>query len=151
VLAVNGLKNKAKEAVAPLIPTAAPTFPDLPGLPTDDPGQSGDQGQTSDPDQPGLGSGQKITVEYEVTGDGPAEILYTGAVGQGAQRVRNASLPWHMSVTIDSAAFVSVTAVRDSGDDGSINCTATIAGQDAATASREGAFAAVSCSKFVVN
>jgi hypothetical protein len=151
VLAVRGLTNKAKEAVAPLIPTAEPTLPGLPADPTDQPDQPGDGTDDGSGNGSGNGNGKTITVEYEVTGDGPAEILYTGALGQGAQRVRNAQLPWHMSVTIDSAAFISVTAVRDSGDGGSIKCDASVAGQDAASATREGAFAAVSCSKFVYN
>jgi MmpS family membrane protein len=165
VLAVRGITESAKKAVAPLIPTAQPTFPDLPGLPTGDPGlptgipglptgipglPTGIPGlPTGIPGLPGGGQGRPITVEYEVTGDGRAEILYTGALGQGAQRVRNAQLPWHMSVTIDSAAFVSVTAVRNSGDDGSITCRASVDGEEAASASRAGAFAAVSCSKLV--
>jgi hypothetical protein len=140
VLITRAVTDRAKEVVKPItppaLPTQAPSVPDVPGLPTELPNLPG-------------GTGRPITVTYEVTGDGPAEILYTGALGEGPKRVSNADLPWRLTTTIEGAAFVSVTAARLDGDDGSISCRTTIDDDSAAQSTRQGAFAAVSCSKFV--
>jgi hypothetical protein len=148
VLIARNAANSAKEAIKPIthpvVPTEVPTFPgvptELPTLPTDL------------PNLPGLpNSGKKITVAYEVTGDGPAEILYTTKLGEKPIRVQHAKLPWRFTTTMDGAALISVSAVREGPDDGTIKCRASIDGDQAAQASRDGAFAVVSCTKFVLN
>lgn len=142
VLIARAVTDKAKEVVKPItppaIPTQAPDIPDIPNLPTDLPNLPG-------------GAGRPITVTYEVTGDGPAEIIYTGPLGQGPKRVSNADLPWRLTTTIEGAAFVSVTAARLDGDNGSISCHTTIDDDSASQSTRQGGFAAVSCGKFVYN
>jgi hypothetical protein len=141
VLATRAVADRAKEAVKPITPPAVPTrAPDIPDVPL----------PTGVPDLPG-GTGKTITVVYEVTGDGPAEILYTGRLGEGPKRVSNATLPWRLTVTIDGPAFVSVIAARTESANGTINCRATIDGETASQGTHQGAFAAVSCNKFIYN
>ena len=147
-LVVSNVADRAKEAVKPItdptlppIPTEAP---DLPGLPTDLPTLPTDL-----PNLPG-GTGKKITVRYEVTGDGPAEILYTKKLGETPHRVNNAKLPWKITTKMEGTAFVSVTAVRSGADSGSISCRATVDGEEVAQRTREGGYATVSCNKLII-
>jgi len=148
VLIAHNVADRAKEAIKPIthpvVPTEAPNFPGVPtALPTF---------PTDLPNLPGLpNSGQKITVAYEVTGDGPAEILYTTKLGETPKRVQHAKLPWRLTTTMDGAALISVSAIREGEDDGTIKCRASVDGDQAAQASRDGAFATVSCTKFVFN
>jgi hypothetical protein len=149
VLIANRVADRAKEAVKPItepaVPTEAPAptkVPDLPAIPTDLPDLP------TFPALPGA-NGAKIAVKYQVTGDGPAEILYTSKLGEQPKRVSNAKLPWTFSTTMDGAAFVSVTAVRKDADDGTIGCRTTVDGEEVARGSRTGSFAAVSCSKLI--
>jgi hypothetical protein len=146
VLIAQNVANRAKEAIKPITHPVLPTeVPNVPGVPSDLP-----TFPTDLPNLPGLpNSGTKITVAYEVTGNGPAEILYTTKLGEKPQRVEHAKLPWRLTTTMDGATLVSVTAVREGQDDGTINCRASIDGDQAAQASRKGAFAAVTCTKFV--
>jgi hypothetical protein len=148
VLIARNVANGAKEAIKPITHPVVPTeVPNFPGVPTDLPTLPTDL-----PNLPGLpNSGKKITVAYEVTGDGPAEILYTTKLGEKPKRVQHAKLPWRLTTTMDGAALISVSAVREGQDDGTIKCRASIDGDQAAQASRDGAFAAVSCTKFVFN
>jgi hypothetical protein len=153
VLAVNNVTDRAKKAIEPItkptLPTVAPTvptdLPDLPGLPTDLP--------TDLPNLPNLpgNSGKKITVVYEVSGDGPAEIVYTEKLGDSPKRVSNAKLPWKVKTTMEGAALISVTAVRSGTDTGTISCRATVDGEEVAQRTREGTFATTSCTKVVLN
>ena len=110
VLVVNNVTDRAKEAIEPITNPTLPTVPDRadrparpsPDLPTDLPTDLPNL-----PDLPG-NSGKKITVVYEVTGDGPAEIVYTEKLGESPKRVSNAKLPWKVTTTMEGAALVSV-------------------------------------------
>jgi hypothetical protein len=136
VLVVRNVTDRAKEAVKPITDPTVPAVPtNLPTLPTDLPGLGGD-------------SGKKITVGYQVSGDGPAEILYAEKLGATPKRVSKAKLPFKVTTTMDGTAFVLLTAVRGDGD-GSISCRATVDGQEVAQSTREGRFASVTCSKLV--
>ena len=152
VLIVDNVADRAK-AIEPItdpaLPTSVPELPteapDLPGLPTGLP--------TDLPDLPNLtgNSGKKITVVYEVTGDGPAEIVYTEKLGDSPQRVGNAKLPWKITTTMEGSAFVSVTAIRTEVDAGTISCRATVDGEQVAQRTSEGTIATASCSKVIIN
>jgi len=146
VLIVRTVTDRAKEAVKPItdptVPAVPTEVPDLPGFPTDLP--------TLPTGLPGLGgdSGKKITVSYQVTGDGPAEIVYAEKLGANPKRVRNAKLPFKVTTTMDGTALVLLSAVRGEGD-GSISCRATVDGKEVVRSTREGRFATVTCSKLV--
>ncbi|GAB1689349.1 MmpS family transport accessory protein [Krasilnikovia sp. M28-CT-15] len=151
VLAVNRVADKAKDAVSdfPTFPTQVPDLPnvptdlptDLPTLPTDLP--------TDLPNLPGA-NGKEITVEYEVSGDGRADIIYTKKLGDTPERESNVKLPWHKKVTMKGSALVSVTAIRSSTDSGTISCRATVDGDEVAQRTREGRFATASCIKVII-
>jgi hypothetical protein len=153
VLVVNNVANRAKEAAKPFLdptpppaPTAQPQIPDQPGFPTELPTDL----PTLPTDLPKLpGSGKKISVTYEVTGDGRAEILYTVQSGESPQRVSNAKLPWKITTSMETPALVSVTAVRNTTGSGKIGCRAKVDGAEVAQRTLDGAFGAVFCSKFV--
>jgi hypothetical protein len=159
VLVVNAVTDRAKEAVKPItdptlpaLPTEVPSLPtDLPNLPTDLPSLPTDlPGLPTD--LPGLpGSGKRFTVEYEVTGDGPAEIVWTEQLGEAPKRATVAKLPWTMKATTEGATLVSVTAVRSSPEPGTISCRATVDGEEVAQRTQEGSFATASCLKMVLN
>jgi Mycobacterium membrane protein len=148
VMVARVVADRAKEAVKPITEPTLPQLPteapDLPGLPTDIP--------TLPTDLPALpGATQRtITVTYEVTGDGPAEIGYVEKPGDTPKRISDAKLPWKLTTTMQSPAFVLVTAIRGDTGDGSISCRATVDGEEVAQSSRDGAFATVACSKFVL-
>jgi hypothetical protein len=123
--------------------THAPTgAPNLPGLPTDSNG---------DPYLPDGSGGKTITVVYEVTGDGPADIVYTLKLGDAPKRVTHATLPWRVQTSMTGAAFVSVVAVRGEIGSGSISCRATVDGKEVAKHSHSGAFAVASCTKMILD
>ena len=152
VLVVRNVTDRAKEAIEPIVdptppalPTDLPTMPtNLPELPTDLPGLPTNLPQLPD-------TGKKITVVYEVTGDGPAEIVYTEKLGDGPKRVSNVKLPWKITTTMQGAALVSVVAVRSATDNGEISCRATVDGEEVAQRTREGSFATASCTKMILN
>jgi hypothetical protein len=127
------------------VPTDVPDLPsEIPDLPTDLPDLP--------TDLPGLpGTGKKITVVYEVTGDGPAEIVYTEKLGESPKRVSHAKLPWKVTATMQGATLVSVTAIRSGTGSGTINCRATVDGEEVAKQTRDGAFATASCTKMMLN
>jgi hypothetical protein len=154
VILVNRAADKAEELAEPIInptlpqlPSAAPglpglptDFPDLPGLPTDFP-----------TGLPGIGQGKEISVTYEVTGDGPAEILYVESFGGTPKRVGNAKLPWKITTQMKGSALISVVAMRTGVDGGSISCTASVDGERVTEHSAEGTLATANCYKLVVN
>ncbi|BCJ52320.1 hypothetical protein Asp14428_37950 [Actinoplanes sp. NBRC 14428] len=124
----------------PELPTELPTeLPELPTLPTGLP--------TGIPDLPG--KGEEISVEYEVTGDGPVEIVYMGELGKDPQRVRNVSLPWRKKVTLHGSALVSVVAVRGSTSEGTISCSAKVDGDEVAQKTSTGSFITATCTKVI--
>jgi Mycobacterium membrane protein len=129
VLAVRNVADRAKEAAD--LPTEAP---DLPGLPTDIPDVPGLP--TNIPDVPGLptglptGSGHTVKVTYEVSGDGPAEILYLTKLGERPKVVDNASLPWRFIAEVQTPVLVSVTATRTDASRGSISCRTLVDGKE---------------------
>jgi hypothetical protein len=148
ILVARNVTHRAKEAVKPITRPTLPTkVPKVPSVPTQLPTLPTDL-----PDIPGLPDlDKKITVKYEVTGDGPVEILYTTKLGQKPKRVEHAKLPWRLTTTMTGASLVSVTAAREDQSDGSVSCTAVVDGDQVAQSTRQGAFAAVSCNKFVLN
>jgi hypothetical protein len=123
VLAVRNVTDRAKEAANPFdnLPTETP---DLPGLPT------------NIPDLPGLptglptGAGRTVKVTYEVSGDGPAEILYLTKLGERPKVVENVSLPWRFSADVQTPVLVSVTATRTDTAQGSITCRTLVDGKE---------------------
>jgi hypothetical protein len=148
VMVVNAVADRAKEAVKPFTEPALPQFPseapNLPSLPTELPTLPTDL-----PALPGI-SARTITVTYEVTGDGPAQIGYVEKPGEMPKQITNAKLPWKVTTTMQSPAFVLVTAIRGNTESGSIRCRATVDGDEVAQRTGEGGFATVSCSEFVL-
>jgi hypothetical protein len=90
-------------------------------------------------------------VVYEVTGDGPAEIVYTEKLGETPKRVSNAKLPWTLTTTMEGTTLIAVSAVRSSIDSGEISCRATVDGKEVAQKTREGSYASATCTKMVLN
>ncbi|GIF12323.1 hypothetical protein Ate01nite_23550 [Actinoplanes teichomyceticus] len=129
-------KEKAQEAVdgfPTALPTVVPTLPsDLPGL----------------PDIPG---GQKVTVEYEVSGDGPATIFYTEKLNGLPKTIPDAQLPWRLTLTMQGPSLISVWAVRRSINDGTITCRATVDGRTASEHTASGRIATATCNKLTLN
>jgi hypothetical protein len=134
VLVARAAAEKTQEAIEPI--TELPTFdPELPDLPTGVPGTA-----------------RKITVTYEVTGDGPATILYFGKIGETPTRLDNVKLPWKFDVELETPTLLSVSAVRVDTTDGSISCRALIDGQEVKQgASDNGSFATATCNHFALN
>lgn len=138
VLLVQRATQEVQEATADVLPTEAPALPtDLPELPTDL------------PNLPGLDEGAEITVTYEVTGDGPANIIYAEQLGSTPKVVENVDLPWKVTTKMKGAAFVSVTATRGADGDGSIECRATVDDEEVATNSAAGGWATTTCNKLI--
>lgn len=146
VLIYQQATDKAKEIVEPItkptlpalpsnpvnipdLPTTVPTLPDLPGWPD---------------------SGKQVKVTYEVRGDGPIDIVYFANISDGPKTISKPKLPWKFSTTMDGAAFVSVVAVRGSGDEGDISCRALVDGKEVVKSSKTGAFASVTCTKALI-
>jgi hypothetical protein len=149
VLLVNNATKKAQEKIEslPNLPTAVPELPtDLPtGFPTDFPTDL----PTGLPDIPDVDPDQELKVEYEVSGDGPVEIVYVDKLGGEAQRVRNAALPWRKTVTMKGSALVSVIAVRGATSEGTLSCSAKVDGAEVAQKTSEGTFITAACTKLV--
>ncbi|GAA2870550.1 hypothetical protein Acy02nite_19560 [Actinoplanes cyaneus] len=100
---------------------------------------------------PSTAGSAKITVKYEVSGDGPATIVYTEKLGGLPRTVNDAKLPWRLSVEMDGVSFVSVSALRISLQDGSISCKATVDGRTVAEHSASGVGATATCNKVTFN
>jgi hypothetical protein len=148
VMAVRAAADRAKEAVKPIteLPTAVPELPELPGLPTDLPGLPTDL-PTAVP-----GSGRKLTVTYEVSGDGPAQILYVDKLGGTPTRLDDVKLPWKFSVEVETPALLSVIAMRLETGDGEISCRALVDGEEVKQrTSSSGTFATASCTHFALD
>ncbi len=137
VLLFRRASDKAKEATQQL-PTALPT-----NVPTVLPSEL--------PNVPGLGDGAKITVKYEVSGDGPATVIYTEKLGGLPKTVTDVKLPWKLSVSMEGLSFVSVSALRTSLQDGSISCKATIDGKTVSEHTASGVGATATCNKVTFN
>ena len=148
VMVVNAVADRAEEAVKPITEPTLPQFPteapDLPGLPTELPSLPSDL-----PALPGT-TERTISVTYEVTGDGSAQIGYVEKPGEVPKRITDAKLPWKVKTTMQTPAFVLVTAIRGDTDSGSISCRATVDGDEVAQSSHDGGFATVSCGKFIL-
>jgi hypothetical protein len=152
VLLVNRAKEEAQEKIDSLprnVPTDIPELPtDIPGLPTDFPGLPTDL-PTELPDLSNIDPDREISVEYEVTGDGPAEIIYVDKLGGEPQRVSNAKLPWRKKLTMKGSALVSVVAVRGDTSQGELTCTAKVDGEQVAEKTSKGTFITAACTKIV--
>jgi len=148
VLITRNVADKTKQAVKPL---TEPTWPtDLPGLPTDVPGLPG---LPSDLPTDGSGlTGQTITVTYEVTGDGPAEIIYSEKLGAGPTRLDDVSLPWKFTTSMDTPTLISVIAIRSDTTEGQVTCRALVNGKEVKkTTSGTGAFSTAICTYFAID
>ena len=135
VMAARNVADQAREAVKPIteLPTVAPT---LPSLPTEVPGATG----------------RKITVTYEVTGDGPAAIMYVKALGAAPTKVDNVKLPWKFSAEVETPALLSVIAMRADSTEGTISCRALVDGGEVAQrTSGGGTFATATCTHFALD
>lgn len=145
VLVVNTVTDRAKEAIEPITDPTLPTLPtDVPELPTDLPTLP-----TDVPDLPG--EGKAFTVVYEVTGDGPADILYAEKLGEQPKRLSGVDLPWKLEVPMQGSALVLVSGFRTETGDGEISCRATVDGEEVAQRTRDGGFASATCTKMVLN
>jgi hypothetical protein len=141
VLAVRNIADRTKQAVDEI--------PDIPDMPTFDPLPTEAPELPGAPTYGGDDPATPVTVVYEVTGDGKVDITYTAKRGESPQRVKGAKLPWRMEVTMSGASYVSVMAFRTGTTKGSVNCTATVDGEEVAQRSAEGTFAIVTCSKLI--
>ncbi|MFI5935680.1 MmpS family transport accessory protein [Actinoplanes sp. NPDC051494] len=143
VLAVNKATDKAKETINSL-----PDVPEVPDIQVpDEPTELPTDFPTLLPNLPG--EGPEITVEYEVTGDGPAQILYIDQLDQAPKQLRNQELPWSTTVKIRGAGLVSVIAVRGNVTTGTISCTATVDGEEVAQKTATGGIVTAGCTKLV--
>jgi hypothetical protein len=147
VMLVNNATEKAQETIESLPQVTVPT--EVPALPTDLPTEWPTDLPTGVPNLPDLDPNQKIEVEYEVTGDGPVEIIYMEKLGGDPKRVSNASLPWRKTVTMKGSALVSVVAVRGNTSEGTLSCSAKVDGEEVAQKTSSGTFITASCTKVV--
>jgi hypothetical protein len=145
VMITRAATQKAREAVKPLtdptFPTSLPELPtdipDLPGLPTDLPTVPG-------------GNGKQISVTYEVSGDGPARVIYLEELGSVPEQLTSVTLPWKITATVSTPTLVSVSAGRLAGGAGTITCRTLVDGKEVAKKSSSGAYGNVSCNWFVL-
>jgi hypothetical protein len=137
ILVAHNIGDRAREAAKPLTDPTVPVLPtDAPGLPTDLP----------------TDAGQEIHVTYQVTGDGPAEILYIEKLGAGPTRVDDAKLPWSFTTTMQTPAVVSIIAMRTGTTDGTVTCRALVDGKEVKKAtSADNAFATAACTYFALD
>jgi hypothetical protein len=138
ILIAHNVRTKAHDLAKPLTDPTVPDVPDLPGggfpteLPTD--------------------TGKQIQVTYEVTGDGPAQIIYLSKLGASPTRVTDAKLPWRFTAPMETPTLISVVAVRADSDDGKLTCRALVDGKEVKTAtSGDGSFATASCIYFALD
>lgn len=126
---------------APDDPVSTPTgYADRPAKePTNEP-------PSKEPD----GDGGREVV-YEVTGEGPATIVYVKQDGRTVVQESDVELPWRLELTLDdSAALATVTATRGLRSNGAVNCRLTIGGKEVAKKSASGTFATATCTKLVL-
>jgi hypothetical protein len=147
VLVVHNVADRAKEAVKPItdptVPGVPTDIPDLPGLPTDLP--------TLPTDLPNLGNGagKPVTITYEVTGDGSAEILYAKDLGEAPTRKGSLKLPFKTTVDVVPPTLVLITAARSGSDDKPLSCRILVDGKQVTQSTRNGQFTSVTCSKLI--
>ena len=137
ILIARGVADKAKEVAAPFdVPTEAPTFPGLPtGLPTD-----------------AAGSGRKIDVTYEVSGDGPVSIVYLQKAGDTPVRLSDVKLPWKFSTRMETPALLSVVVLRVAASAGTVSCKASVDGDEVKSNTSDDAnFATVTCTHLALD
>jgi len=135
LLIVHNVQAKARAAVKPLTDPTLPGIPDG-GFPTDLP----------------TGAGKQIQVTYEVTGDGPAQIIYLPKLGASPTRADNVKLPWRFTATMETPTLLSVIAMRSGADDGSITCRALVDGKEVKkTSSGSNGFATAACTYFALD
>jgi hypothetical protein len=151
ILIAHNVKAKANEALKPL---TDPTQPDpaQPEPTQPDPAQP----DPTLPDLPGGGfptdTGKQIQVTYEVTGDGPAEIIYLPKLGASPTRVDDVKLPWRFTATMETPALLSVIGLRADSDDGSITCRALVDGKEVKkTSAGPNGFATAACTYFALD
>jgi hypothetical protein len=138
ILIVHNVKAKAQSLAKPL---TDPTLPDNPGLP--------DGGFPTD--LPTEGSKQ-IQVTYEVTGDGPAEIIYLSKLGASPTRAADVKLPWRFTAPMETPTLLSIIAMRAGSDDGTITCRALVDGKEVKKAtSSDNGFATAACTYFALD
>ena len=138
--------QKARDVVKPLTDPAFPTkLPDLPELPT------------GVPDLPGLptglptaANGRKLSVTYQVSGDGPVQVIYFEDLSGRPTQLKSVSLPWKVTKAMPAPALVSVTAVRLTATSGALSCRTLVDGKEVAKKSTTGRFGTVSCNSFVL-
>lgn len=153
VLVVRNVVQTAKEAVPdlPVLPTEVPALPtELPGLPTELPDLPSLPTDLPTLPDGGNESGKTVTVQYLVDGDGPADITYLEKPGKTPKTVRNAKLPWRLTVSMSGISLVSVIAVRADAATGSISCRATVDGTQVAERTRTGSYAVATCTKLII-
>jgi hypothetical protein len=139
VLVVHNVRAKAHDLAKPL---TDPTLPDNgPGLP-------GGGFPTDLPDQ----DGKQVQVTYEVTGDGPVEILYLPKLGASPTRIDDVKLPWRFSATMETPTLISIIAMRTDSDTGTVSCRALVDGKEVKKAtSGDNGYASASCIYFVLD
>lgn len=151
VLLVNNATKKAQETIDSLPDPNLPDLPtEVPNLPTDLPTVIPTDLPTDLPNLPDLDPNQEIEVEYEVTGDGPVEIVYVEKVGGDPKRVRNASLPWRKKLTMKGSTLVSVAAIRGSTSEGTLSCSAKVDGTEVVQKTNTGTFITATCIKVIL-
>jgi Mycobacterium membrane protein len=144
VLIARNVKESAERAVPRFTPpTALPELPKVPELP---------ELPTTVPQVPGGFEGRTIKVTYEVTGDGPVEIVYLDKLGSAPVRVGNAKLPWKFTTELSTPVLLSVTAMRVDSTAGEIGCRTLVDGAEVKrNQSGQGNFASTSCTYFALD
>jgi hypothetical protein len=146
ILVTHNLTARAKEAVKPL---TEPTQPDRPDSDQPDLGLPNGGGLPTDLPTDG---GRHVQVTYEVTGDGPASIIYLNKLGAAPSHVDDVKLPWRFSASMDTPVLVSVIAMRTDLSDGTITCRALVDGKEVKKASSgDNALSTAVCSYFAID
>jgi hypothetical protein len=139
VLIAHNVSTRARQAAKPFTdPTAQPTAePNLPALPTDVPTDSG---------------GKQLDVTYEITGDGPADIIYLASLDAGPTKLGDVKLPWRFSTKVQPPAVLTVTALRTGISSGRLTCRTLVNGREVRKyTSAAGTFATVTCNYFALD
>ncbi len=152
VLIARNVADRAERAI-PDLPTAAPQLPDLPSAAPDIPDLP-----TELPDLPSLPAapdlnGRKISVTYEVSGEGQAsQILYVEKLGDAPKRLQNVDLPWKFTAEMETPALVSVVAMRIGTSEGTISCRALVDGAEVKQrTSSASTVATATCTHFAID
>ncbi|AGL14495.1 MmpS family transport accessory protein [Actinoplanes sp. N902-109] len=89
-----------------------------------------------------------VTVEYEVTGDGPAQILYVDEGGR-TPKLTNQSLPWTKKIDVKGVGLASLVVGRAGFSDGELTCVIKVDGKRVARKHSSGTVTGVECSKLL--